>query len=49
MNQTLSVLLGAGVCCFVPFMTFLAGMYYARYGLPVAITWRGLHKSEEEE
>lgn len=49
MNQVTSILLGTGVCCFVPFVTFLAGMYYARYGLPFQVTWRGLNHKEEEE
>jgi hypothetical protein len=49
MNQALSYVVGAGVCCVVPMVMFFAGVYYAKYGLPFSVQWRGMQHSGEEE
>jgi hypothetical protein len=49
MNQLLSVLVGLGFCCFIPLIAFVAGIYYARHGLPFAIRWNGFGRTEDEE
>lgn len=49
MSQVLPSLLGVGICCVVPLMTFAAGVYYARYGLPVSFRWRGFGRPDDEE
>lgn len=47
-STTLSALLGSGICCFVPLLSFFAGVWYARHGLPVSIQWRGFRSEEED-
>lgn len=49
MNQTGLSIIGALICCAVPLLAFFAGVYYARFGLPIALQWRGFGRSEEEE
>lgn len=47
MNQTLATLLGTLICCINPLLCFAAGIYYARYGLPVEISWRGIRRKDD--
>lgn len=49
MNNVVATLLGVGICCIIPLATFFAGVYYARYGLPVAVQWRGFARHEHED
>lgn len=49
MTETLSILVGAGVCFVVPAVSFLAGVYYARFYLPVHLEWRGFGRRRDEE
>lgn len=49
MNQITAILFGGLICCVVPLGAFGAGMYYARYGFPVALQWRGIGRAEDEE
>jgi hypothetical protein len=49
MSQTVSVLLGGVICCVVPLAAFGAGIYYARFGLPLAIRWRGFSREAAED
>lgn len=41
-------LLGAFICCIVPLLCFFAGVYYARFGLPVALQWRGIGRRQDD-
>lgn len=49
MNQVIASSLGAVVCCVVPLVAFFGGVYYARFGLPVALRWRGFGQPLDEE
>jgi hypothetical protein len=49
MSQTVSTLLGGLICCVVPLATFGAGVYYARFGFPLAIRWRGFGRADTAE
>ena len=52
MNSTLPVALGSFVCCIVPLLCFMAGMAYARYGLPFAVRFgwqRSPHELETDD
>jgi hypothetical protein len=42
-------ILGAFICCIVPLLSFGLGVYYARFGLPVSLQWRGFGKADEGE
>lgn len=37
-----STILGGVICCVVPILCFAGGVYYARFGLPFSIHWRGV-------
>lgn len=45
--MNVSVLLGGIICCAVPLAAFFGGVYYARFGLPIVIRWRGAPADEE--
>jgi hypothetical protein len=49
MSQITSILFGGLICCVVPLASFGAGMYYARFGFPVALQWRGIGRAEDDE
>lgn len=49
MSQVFASLVGVGVCCFVPLVAFYAGVHYAKFGLPIAVSWRGIRPTEEDE
>lgn len=49
MNEMISYLVGFGFCCIIPLVMFGAGVYYAKFGLPFEVHWRGVRSSEEEE
>lgn len=49
MTDITAPILGAVVCCIVPLLAFAAGVYYARFGLPVAVQWRGVGRADEDE
>ncbi len=49
MNEIISVLFGVGVCCLIPIMSFATGIYYARFGLPVTLRWKGWGNSDTDE
>lgn len=49
MGQGVATALGTLICCVVPLLAFGAGMYYARYGLPFAIAWRGFARRDHDE
>ena len=51
LSNNLAVLVGTGVCCVVPLLSFAAGVVYARYGLPFAVRFgwqRSLLASDDE-
>jgi hypothetical protein len=43
----MTTVLGGFICCVVPLLCFLSGIYYARFGLPLAVRWRGFRGDEE--
>jgi hypothetical protein len=43
----MTTILGGFICCVVPLVCFGAGVYYARFGLPLSVHWRGLRGEEE--
>jgi hypothetical protein len=49
MSNTIATLVGSGICCVVPVLAFTAGVYYARYGLPFVVRWRGIARKGDEE
>jgi hypothetical protein len=49
MENTLPTLLGLGVCCVVPLLSFGAGFYLAKYGSPVQMAWRGFGQPLDED
>lgn len=49
MNDIIAPILGTVICCIVPLLSFAAGVYYARYGLPVQLRWRGIGRVDDEE
>lgn len=49
MNNLTATLVGAGLCCLVPLLSFLAGVYYARRGLPFVFQWKGFGETLPED
>lgn len=50
MNEISATVLGAFICCIVPLASFAMGIYYARFGLPVLVRWRGFgHPLDDDE
>lgn len=49
MNTTMASLVGVGVCCVVPLLSFAAGIVYARFGVPVSIRWRGFAEKGSDD
>lgn len=48
MTNATATFIGLFLCMGVPGLSFLAGVGYAKYGLPFQIRW-GWRKEEEEE
>jgi len=44
MSQLGAIGLGAGICCVVPLLALLAGVYIGKNGLPVSVRWRGARR-----
>lgn len=49
MNQSLATVLGLTVICLMPLIFFAFGVYYARYGLPLVVRWRGFGHTPEDD
>lgn len=49
MSEALSYVIGAIVCCGAPLLSFGAGAYYAKFGLPFSFQWRGMHRLDEDD
>jgi hypothetical protein len=37
------------ILCVWPLLFFAGGVYYARFGLPVTLRWRGIGRIDDEE
>jgi hypothetical protein len=42
-----ATLAGTAICCVVPLLSFAAGIYIERFGLPFRVQWRVLVKCRE--
>lgn len=49
MGNITVTLFGVGICCIAPLAMFAAGVYYARFGLPLAVRWRGFATQSDDE
>jgi len=49
MNQTTATIFGGFILCGWPMFFFAAGVYYAKYGLPIYLRWRGFGRREDED
>jgi hypothetical protein len=47
MTPEIATVIGLLWCCGAPIMTFIVGIWYARYGLPVSIKWRGMKRRDD--
>lgn len=48
-NQTYATIFGGFILCGWPLLFFAIGVYYAKYGLPVILRWRGFGKSIDDD
>ena len=49
MNQTYATVFGLFILCMWPLIWLAIGVYYAKFGLPVSLRWRGFGKSIEDD
>ena len=49
MSTIIVPIFGAVICFVVPLTAFAAGIYYARYGLPLHVRWRGFGRSDDDD
>lgn len=41
MNQFTAIVFGTGICCVIPLLALIAGVYIGRHGMPISIRWNG--------
>ena len=49
MSNVVVTLFGSAICCIVPLAAFATGVYYARFGLPLSMRWRGFGRTVDDD